>query len=70
MKHKTELRKGLAKIEISAPVVSGTEISADGKPAGTVFTQSGTHALAYLRYDRARTAMQAGGASVKMVTDG
>ena len=70
MKHKTELRKGLAKIEISAPVVLGTEISANGKPAGTVFTQSGTHALAYLRYDRARTAMQAGGASVKMVTDG
>jgi hypothetical protein len=69
MKHKTELRKGLAKIAISAPVETGTEISADGKPAGTIFTQSGDHALAYLRFDRAKTAMQASGATVTMVTD-
>ncbi len=53
MKHKTEQRKGLAKVQISAPVDAGTEISANGKPAGTVFTQAGTEALAYLRYDRA-----------------
>lgn len=70
MKHKTELRKGLAKVEISAPVEPGTEISASGKPAGTVQTQSGTHALAYLRYDRAQSAMQAGDATVALVTDG
>jgi len=70
MKHKTELRKGLAKVHISAPVDAGTEISVNGKPAGTVFTQSGTEALAYLRYDRAKAAMQADGATVTMVTDG
>lgn len=70
MKHKTELRKGLAKVEISGPVAAGSEVSANGKPAGTLFTQSGNHALAYLRYDRAQSVMQAGDATVTMVTDG
>ena len=70
MKHKTELRKGLARVEVSAPVTSGTEISANGKPAGTIFTQSGIHALAYLRFDRARAAMQAEDATVTLMTDG
>ena len=70
MKHKTELRKGLAQVEISAPVEPGTDITADGKPAGTIFTRTGTHALAYLRYDRAKSAMQAGDATVTIVTDG
>ncbi len=70
MKHKTELRKGLAKVAISAPVAQGTEAMAGGKPAGTVFTQSGAHALAYLRYDRADAAMQAGDATVTLVAKG
>ena len=70
MKHKTELRKGLAQVEVSAPVTSGTEISADGKPEGTIFTQSGNQALAYLRFDRARAAMQAADATVTLMTDG
>ena len=70
MKHKTELRKGLAQVEISAPVEPGTDITADGKPAGTIFTRTGTHALAYLRYDRAKSAMQPGDATVTIVTDG
>ena len=70
MKHKTELRKGLAKVAISAPVDAGTEVTVDGKPAGTLFTQSGAQALAYLRFDRAKAAMQAGDATVTLVTDG
>lgn len=69
MKHKTELRKGLAKVAVSAPVEPGTEVTANGKPAGTVFTQSGAHALAYLRFDRAKAAMQAGDATVTLVTE-
>ena len=64
MKHKTELRKGLAQITLSAPVPVGTPITADGKPAGTVLSQSGKHALAYLRFDRAKGALQAGEAAV------
>lgn len=70
MKHKTELRKGLAQVTISAPVSVGDEITADGKPAGTVFTQSGTQALAYLRFDRAKQAMQSGDATVMLHSDG
>lgn len=60
MKHKTELKKGLVAVDIigSAPV--GTAITADGKPAGTLFTQSGGRALAYLRFMRAKGEMQAG----------
>ena len=47
----------------SAPV--GTEITTeDGKAAGTLFTQSGGHALAYLRFDRATGPMQAGDAQL------
>lgn len=52
MKHKTDLRKGLVRVRIigSAPV--GTPILAGQKPSGTLFTQSGGHAIAYLRFDR------------------
>ena len=62
MKHKTELRKGLARVSLSASVPSGTEITKDGKPVGQVHTVSGTQALAYLRFDRAHSDgdMQAG----------
>ena len=64
MKHKTELRKGFrtVRIEGSAPV--GTDIIAHGKPAGTLYTQSGAHAIAYLRFDRANGPMQAGDATL------
>ena len=64
MKHKTELRKGLATVEIDGSAPIGTEITADGKPAGTLYTQSGGRAIAYLRFDRATGPMQAGGATV------
>ncbi len=60
MKHKTELRKGLARVRISGAAPVGSDITADGKPAGTLFTQSHGHALAYLRLDRAQGEMQAG----------
>ncbi|MFD2739136.1 YgfZ/GcvT domain-containing protein [Sulfitobacter aestuarii] len=64
MRHKTELRKGLAKVTLSAPVPPGSEITANGKAAGVLLTGAGTEALAYLRYDRAKGAMQAGTAEV------
>jgi hypothetical protein len=64
MKHKTELRKGLARVEVAGAAPVGTEITADGKVAGTLFTQSGGHAIAYLRFDRAKGPMQAGKAEV------
>lgn len=67
MKHKTELRKGLAQVKISGPAETGTPITADGKPVGTLLSRSDTHALAYLRFDRATGSMQAGEAEVSRV---
>lgn len=64
MKHKTELKKGLMQVSVSEPVPVGTPITADGKPAGTLFTQADGRGLAYLRFDRARSPMQAGTAKV------
>jgi folate-binding protein YgfZ len=64
MKHKTELRKGLAQVHVTGDAGVGTPIEADGKPAGTLLSRSGDLALAYLRFDRARGPMQAGAATV------
>lgn len=64
MKHKTELNKGLVKVGIEGAAPVGTEITADDKPAGTLFTQSGNEAIAYLRFNRAQDRMQAGDATV------
>ncbi len=64
MKHKTELRKGLARVGVSGEAPVGTEIKANGKAVGTIFTQSGTHGIAYLRFDRATESMQAGDTKV------
>ena len=65
MKHKTELKKGLATVEVSSSAPIGTEITANGKAAGTLFTQSGGKAIAYLRFDRADGEMQAGAATLR-----
>ena len=64
MKHKTELKKGLARIRIDGDALPGTEITADGKPAGTLHTVAGQIGIAYLRFDRATGPMQAGSATV------
>ena len=63
MHHKTELRRGLVRVRIEGQAPVGSEISsADGKPAGTLFTQAGGRALAWLRHDRAEGPMRAGAA--------
>lgn len=64
MKHKAELRKGLAVVSVTGSAPVGTEISADEKPVGTLFTQSNGMGLAYLRFDRATSEMTAGTAKV------
>ena len=65
MKHKTTLKKGLQVVDIDASAPVGTEITAEGKPVGTLFTQSGGKAIAYLRYDRATGDMQAADATLR-----
>ncbi|SFR45721.1 hypothetical protein SAMN04488005_2170 [Yoonia tamlensis] len=67
MKHKTTLRKGLVQVKIDGAAPVGTVIeTADGKEAGTVFTQSGGRALAYLRFDRATGPMTAATARITL----
>jgi tRNA-modifying protein YgfZ len=67
MKHKTELRKGLVKVHLSARAEEGDEITADGQVIGTLHTVAGNMALAYVRHDRATETMLAGAAKVKLV---
>ena len=67
MKHKTELKKGLALVGIEGEAPVGTEILAREKPAGTLFSRSGDRAIAYLRFDRAEGEMQAGTARLRRI---
>ena len=64
MKHKTDLRKGLATVEVEGAAPVGTEIVAGEKPAGALYTQSGGVGIAFLRFDRAGPGMTAGSARV------
>jgi len=66
MKHKTELRKGLAKVLIEGDAEVGVILSADGKDAGVLHSISGGEGIAYLRFDRAKGEMDAGGAKVRL----
>ncbi len=64
MKHKATLRRGLVQVVVEGTAAPGTPITADGKPAGTLFTVAGGNGLAELRLDRAGPGMQAGDARV------
>jgi|TARA_B110000495_G_scaffold35069_1_gene27878 folate-binding protein YgfZ len=64
MKHKTTLKKGLIKVSVIGETPVGTEILADGRPAGVLYSQSDGHGLAFLKLDRAFPKMQAGEATV------
>ncbi|WP_102107851.1 YgfZ/GcvT domain-containing protein [Oceaniglobus roseus] len=69
MKHKTELKKGLARVTVEGEADAGTPITSGGKPAGTLFSRSGGEAIAWLRFDRADGDMQAGPAVVRRSQD-
>ena len=65
MKHKTELRKGLATVTVAGEAAAGTPIlTADGREAGMLHTRAGDRAIAYLRFDRIGAGLTAGGAPV------
>ena len=66
MKHKTELRKGLTRVTIEGQAPVGTEVLAAGKVVGRLFTHSGTHALAHLRFDQAQGVITAGSARITL----
>ncbi len=68
MKHKTELRKGLARVRVSGAATPGTPIlTADGREAGVLHTRSGDQALAYLRFDRATQGLHAGSTPIALL---
>jgi folate-binding protein YgfZ len=67
MKHKTELRKGLALVVVEGEAAVGTTILADGREVGRLFTQSGGRGIAHLRLDKAEGEMWAGDARVTRV---
>ncbi|PTX56736.1 hypothetical protein C8N43_1398 [Litoreibacter ponti] len=66
MKHKTELRKGLTLVDVQGEAPVGTRIDADGRAAGTLYTQSGGRGIAYLRFDRTTPKMVAGDITIAL----
>ncbi len=69
MKHKTELRKGLARVHVQGSAPVGTDITSGEKTVGRLFTQSQGQAIAYLRHDWAVPDMRAGQAIVSPATE-
>jgi hypothetical protein len=70
MKHKTELRKGLATVEVEGAAPVGTPLLTDeGKEAGVLYTQAGGRGIAHLRFDRADGPLVAGGATVRLAAE-
>jgi folate-binding protein YgfZ len=68
MKHKTTLRKGWGQVNIDGAAPGGTTIqNAEGNDAGTLSTQSGDQALAWLRFDRATGPRTQGAANLTRV---
>ncbi|MFV0515060.1 MAG: YgfZ/GcvT domain-containing protein [Jhaorihella sp.] len=67
MKHKTELKKGLRRVAVEGSAPVGTGVETGGKPAGTLYTQSGGQGIAYLRLDRAQGDMRAGDARLRLL---
>lgn len=66
MKHKTELRKGLAMVNLEGTAKTGDVIRAGEKEAGVLRSVAGDRAIAYLRFDRAKGEMTAGDATVRL----
>lgn len=64
MKHKIELRKGLATVSLDGVAAAGDEILSAAKPVGTLRTVAGDKAIAFLRFDRVSDDMRAGEARV------
>ncbi|MBE1291266.1 MAG: folate-binding protein [Rhodobacteraceae bacterium] len=64
MKHKTELRKGLALVRVDGPASPGATILKDDREVGKLHSVAGDQALAYLRFDRAGEDMTAGDAKI------
>ncbi|MBV0892809.1 folate-binding protein [Paracoccus sp. Z118] len=68
MKHKTELRKGLVTVAVEGAAPVGTPVlMADGREAGTLFTQAGGRGIAHMRFDRMEGPLTAGDARISAI---
>jgi folate-binding protein YgfZ len=67
MKHKTELRKGLARVAVTGAAEPGDKILNGEKEAGHLLSRAGNEAIAYLRFDRATGEMTAGEAVLQRI---
>ncbi len=67
MKHKTELRKGFARVAVTGEAELGAPIMSGDKPVGTLHSRAGDRAIAWLRFDRAGEEMRAGDARVRLI---
>lgn len=66
MHHKTVLKKRLVPVRVEGEAEPGTPVlTAEGKPAGTLFSQADGRGLAHLRLDRAEGDLTAGAAVVR-----
>ncbi|WP_283177825.1 folate-binding protein [Gemmobacter sp. 24YEA27] len=66
MKHKTELRKGLVRLQVEGEAAPGTPITLpDGREAGQIGTSAEGKALAYMRFDRMAGELSAGSAKLR-----
>jgi len=67
MKHKTDLRKGLAGVLIEGPAPPpGTPILAGDRVAGSLYSSVDGRGLAFLRFDRTAGEMRAGDAAIRL----
>ncbi|SET49661.1 CAF17-like 4Fe-4S cluster assembly/insertion protein YgfZ [Oceanicella actignis] len=68
MKHKTQLRKGLARVALEGAAAPGAELTTeDGRAAGRLGSVAGKVALAHLRFDRAEDPLRAGAARARLL---
>ena len=67
MKHKTTLRKGLARVAVEGAAEPGTPITREGREVGRLLSNRDGTGLAYLRFDRAGDGMAAGEVAVRML---
>jgi hypothetical protein len=51
-------------VQLDQPVPVGTPLLAEGREVGTIYTQSGGQAIAYVQFDKAVGEMVAGAAKV------
>ena len=68
MHHKTTLQKGLAKVKILGNIdANSNEIFFQNKVIGNLFTRSGDHAIAYLKFVNEKSLLNVGNAQVLVI---